>query len=56
MTTLRYAQRYRLAAILLFLACFAVMGSRYSEAEIKEAFKAYQVEPGPIFSIKWRHP
>jgi hypothetical protein len=54
MTALRHAQRYRLAAALLFLACFVVVGSRYSEAEIKDALKAYQIESGPIFSIKWR--
>jgi hypothetical protein len=40
----------------LILACFVGVGSRYSEAEIKEALTAYQLESGPIFSMKWRTP
>jgi hypothetical protein len=53
-TGLRYAARYRLAASLLFLACFALTASRYSEAEVKEMLKGYQIEQAPIFTFKWR--
>jgi hypothetical protein len=38
----------------LFLACFALTASRYSEAEVREMLKAYQIEQAPIFTFKWR--